>query len=76
MKASDLDSLFRVLRKHRVAAFEQGPLKVSFHPLAFTEGVPGASRKRGKAQAEAEAETQQDERLLPGDDPDLIWSAE
>lgn len=74
MKASDLDGLFRVLRKHKVQAFEMADVKVSFHPLAMAEDVPAAARRKGRR--DAEPVLPDNEMLLDGDDPDLAWSAE
>lgn len=62
---ANLDALLALMRKHKVLAFEQGELKVSFHPSALVD--------EQKAEAKTEPPAL-DAAGRPADDPDLFYS--
>lgn len=87
MKASELDALLVVARRHKVQAFEVGALKVSFSPLALAESPAEDAHQQAIAAAAARVRASKGDvpagtPTRPEDDPeldpdsDLMWSAQ
>jgi hypothetical protein len=61
-----LDELLALMRKHKVLAFEQGDLKVSFHPSALVVDEQPAKAKAEPPELDAAGRAVED--------PDLYYS--
>ena len=72
----EIQSLLKVMRTNKVAAFELGELKVSFHPEAFLTPVEEELKQPLTEEQKIELRKKEEERLKQEENDLLFHSAE